>query len=241
MLKDSLLFWFPKIRNLPIPQPKTSIRTLSEREKSQFGNWIEGQDSKEITQVLCDLREIIREYGYPVFIRTDLASGKHSYKDSCFISSEDKLERNLAEIIEFNYCADIMGLAFEAIIVREFIELEASFVAFWGNLPIAKERRLFIKEGKIDGHYPYWPEEAIRPNDEGFLPDNWKEQLASLNKIDSGERKTLTTYAMLVTEVLEGYWSVDFAKGKNGEWILIDVATGDKSWRPDRNGEIKNG
>lgn len=140
MLKDSLLFWYPLIKDLPIPIPKTSIRTLAEREKSQFGNWIEGQDSKEITQVLRDLRAIIQECGYPVFIRTDLASGKHSYKDSCFILSADKLERNLAEVIEFNYCADIMGLPFEAIIIREFIELEAPFTAFWGNLPIAKER-----------------------------------------------------------------------------------------------------
>ncbi len=236
MNKDSLLFWYPLIQDLLIPQPKTSMRTLSEREKSQFGNWIEGQPSKEITHVLRDLRAIIQKYGYPVFIRTDLASGKHSYKDSCFIPSEDKLKHNLAEVIEFNYCADIMGLPFEAIIVREFIELEAPFKAFWGNLPIAKERRLFIKEGKIDGYYPYWPEDAIKPDDEGFLPDNWKEQLESLNKIDSRERKTLTKYAMLVAELLEGYWLVDFAKSKNGEWILIDMATGERSWRPETLG-----
>lgn len=91
---------------------------------------------------------------------------------------------------------------------------------------------MFIKEGKIDGYYPYWPEDAIKSNDEGFLPDNWKKQLESLNKIDSKERKTLIKYAMLVADVLEGYWSIDFAKSQNGKWYLIDVATGERSWRP---------
>jgi len=51
MIPDSLLFWFPKIKNLTIPQPRTSIRTLSKSELSRFSSWIEGQDSEEITQI----------------------------------------------------------------------------------------------------------------------------------------------------------------------------------------------
>lgn len=235
MIPDSLLFWFLKIKNLNIPQPRTSIRTLSKSELSRFSSWIEGQASEEITQVLSDLREIIKEYNYPVFVRTDLASGKHSYKNSCFISSEEKLERNLAGVIEFNYCADIIGLPFEAIVVREFLELEAPFKAFWGELPIAKERRYFIKNGKIDSKFPYWSSETIREGTFDDLPDNWEEQLAEINKMTSKEVKLLSHYAMLVGEVLDGYWSIDFAKGKNGEWYLIDCATGERSWRPDRN------
>ena len=45
----------------------------------------------------------------------------------------------------------------------------------------------------------------------------------------SREVKLLSHYAMLVVEVLEGYWSIDFAFGQDGECYLIDVATGEHS------------
>ena len=35
---------------------------------------------------------------------------------------------------------------------------------------------------------------------------------------------------MRVGEVLDGYWSVDFAEVKSGGWYLIDMAEGNKSW-----------
>lgn len=27
-----------------------------------------------------------------------------------------------------------------------------------------------------------------------------------------------------------GYWSIDFCKAKDGRWILIDMATGERTW-----------
>jgi hypothetical protein len=220
--------------------PRTLIRKLEKSEIRKFGDWVEGRYSEEITTVLNDIKVLAKSLRYPIFLRTDLASGKHSYKDSCYVLSEKNLERNLAGVIEFNQCADIMGLPFEAIVVREFIKLEAPFKAFWGELPIAKERRYFIKDGKIDGRYPYWPEGAIkRVEDTSDLPNNWKKRLTRINKMTFGERKLLSHYAELVAEVLDGYWSIDFAKGQNGKWYLIDMATGERSWRPDDSDPTK--
>ena len=44
--------------------------------------------------------------------------------------------------------------------------------------------------------------------------------------------KLLTAYAELVGSLMEGYWSVDFAQGADGQWYLIDMAEGDLSWQP---------
>ena len=33
---------------------------------------------------------------------------------------------------------------------------------------------------------------------------------------------------------MKGYWSVDYWKAKDGRWILIDMAEGEKSWHPSK-------
>ena len=32
LIKDSFLFWYPKVKDLPIPQPKTEIVLLTKKE-----------------------------------------------------------------------------------------------------------------------------------------------------------------------------------------------------------------
>ena len=57
----------------------------------------------------------------------------------------------------------------------------------------------------------------------------------TLNKEGKEEITLLSEYATKVSEVLDGYWSVDFAEVKGGglNWRLIDMAEGEKSWHPD--------
>jgi len=57
--------------------------------------------------------------------------------------------------------------------------------------------------------------------------------LKELNTETTDEIEILTGYAEMVARVLDGYWSVDFAYGKNGKWYLIDMATGEHSWHPE--------
>lgn len=35
-----------------------------------------------------------------------------------------------------------------------------------------------------------------------------------------------------VAKRFEGYWSVDFARLRDGRWVLIDMALGEVSWHP---------
>lgn len=220
--KDSFLYWYPKIKYLNIPRPRSIVIPITDDE---FKQTFEGMP-KELTQKVQDIIDI--HFELPVFIRTDLASGKHSWEDSCFYDGSQSLGRNLYGVAEFNHIADIMGLAFTAIIIREYIPMDLKFTAFWGQMPVNPERRYFIDNRKVLCHHHYWIKEAItNPNIE-----NWQEVLEEINTETKEEIDLLSGYAELVAKELPGFWSIDFCKAKDGRWILIDMATGEHSWHP---------
>ena len=151
MDKSSLLYWYPKIKNLDIPQPKTETILLTEKELSTTYN-------EQISKSLLERTEkvITQEFNLPVFIRTDLSSAKHYWKKSCFYDGTNELWKHLWEVIEFNLCADIMGLPFKALVIREYIPMDSRVTAFIGSMPVNPERRYFIDKGKVLCHHPYW-------------------------------------------------------------------------------------
>lgn len=143
MNKSSMLFWWPKIKELGIPVPKTEIVL----QKDDWWSYLDGKRFSE--DDISTLKEAIAKVGYPAFMRTDLASGKHRYLKSSYVDSSSIIESNLFQLIEQNALRDLW---FSAIIVREFIYLDYRFTAFDG-LPIAPERRYFIKDGKVICHH----------------------------------------------------------------------------------------
>jgi hypothetical protein len=230
---NSMLYWYEQTKDLEIPQPKTFIYKIPE----EFLNIFYEEQFPE--GLLEEIYPITEELGFPLFLRTDYSSIKHNYEKTCFVDSKTKLEDNIYNVIEGNILADYIGFPFKALIFREFIELEYKFKAFKGNLPIAKERRYFINNREIQCYHPYWPIDTIK---NPSLP-NYKELLSELNKQSEDEIKLLSKYSLMVAEVLDSYyntkdekkellnnWSVDFAKGINGLWYLIDIAIGERSF-----------
>lgn len=222
--RSSMLYWYPLVKGLPIPQPKTEF-VLS---KDNWWKYLDGEMLPE--QDMSTLKKAIKRMGYPVFIRTDLASGKHQYLSSSYIDSEDKIAQNLFGLIEQNALRDLW---FDTIVVREFIHLDYKFTAF-GGLPIAAERRYFIKDGQVICRHSYWPEDAIRfyGNEDVWKDTTWEKWLQEMNTESEVEIRTLTRYAEMIASVLDGAWSVDFARGRNGMWYFIDAAVAERSWHP---------
>ena len=217
-----MLYWYPRIKALDIPQPKTVIA-----EKKDWNFWAEFLDNPQIMSDE-DFEKILvlsDSIGYPLFMRTDLASGKHFFNRTCFIRTRGELKSHMSELVEDNFMHDLL---FTSLVFREYVELESGFTAFLGELPIARERRYFIKDGKVLCHHPYWPEDAIlKPS-----VKTWKSILAELNREIESEIILLSRYAHQVACIFDGYWSVDFAHAKNGKWFLIDMALGLASWHP---------
>ncbi len=222
--KTSMLYWYPKVRDLGIPIPKTEIVEVP------HGNLVALLDGINLPKEY--IREIIKvagKIGYPLFMRTDMGSAKHSWGKTCYVSESCDLARHIWCLIDTTLAMGMFGeLDPNALVFREYLYLEDAFNAFDG-LPIAKERRYFIKGGRVLCHHAYWIEEAIERDWRG-KPRDWRELLEALNREGEEEINLLTHYAKQVAKALDGYWSVDFAKVLGGTWYLIDMAEGEKSW-----------
>jgi len=230
--KSSLLYWYPKIKDLGIPTPRTEIVTLTTEEVKAYHRG-EG-DCFGLNRLEKEVKKVIEtNFSLPVFLRTDEFSNKHLWWESCYLDNLDNLQRNLFEIICGSKLADIMGLPIEALVVREFIQMDTRFKAFYGEMPVNPERRYFIRNEKLECHHPYWIKDAVeRGTPKSKLPTNWRELAEEMNLEAQDEIDLLSGYSIVVATNIGGYWSVDFCKAKDGRWILIDMAEGEKSWHP---------
>ena len=218
--RNSLLYWSPKVKNLA-PVPETVWVEIEDRV-------VEWLDKGIPEDFINKLKERAKEIGYPLFMRTDQFSGKHSYKNTCYVKSEDNLRRNLFRLIEENECASVVGLPVNAIVLRKFIELDWRFHAFSG-LPIAVEVRYFIRDNDVQCWHFYWPEDAIRFVEEDV---DWRSELHNMVVEAELDVDIHMKYAKRVAREIDGYWSIDFARAKSGEWYLIDMAIGEESYHP---------
>ncbi len=222
---NSMNFWYPKIQHLDIPIPKTEIIL---HRKDPFKWWGFLDDDKLSQEDLIILYDTARRIGYPLFMRNDLTSGKHNWVDTCFIPDESVLQWHLYRIVED---AALKDQPMTSLVLREYIDLDSKFYAFRG-LPISVERRYFVLNGKMTCHHPYWVHEAIefRYGTEPVV--GWEDMLTEMNTETDDEIALLTGYAEKIAAVLEGAWSLDFAKSRSGLWYFIDAAEASKSWHP---------
>ena len=218
---SSMDHWFPLTKDLPIPQPRTeAVLTMG---TDRWHNFL--TTPRTFDNIFREILPTADELEYPLFIRTDQTSAKHSYVDTCMVKSRDQLGQNVYRLIEENIMCD---LNVQTLYFRSFIELESVFTAF-NKMPIAPERRYFVKDGEVLCHHPYWPEAAIKDPDH----EDWESRLRSINFEETCEVILLERYATIISMAVPGCWSVDFAKAKNGVWYFIDMADARLSWHPE--------
>lgn len=227
MDKNSMLYWWQLVCDLDVPKPETRIVEMS----------LCSDSLSPVYTYMKKIRKAVKEVGgYPVFMRTDLMSGKFDWERTCFCASERDLIANIPNLVEFSENCDMIGRPVKALVFRRYIEMDAAFRAFHG-LPISRERRYFVRDGKAACHHPYWPEEAIKFYSKypaNYEKDGgWVHQLDCLNYEETDEVELLTRYAEKIGSVLPGYWSVDFCLSRDGEWYFIDCAKGENSWHPE--------
>jgi hypothetical protein len=230
---SSLLHWFPKIKDL-LPVPNTEVLQLTDEQVYDIVGLLDGDSFPAVLQ--DDIIHSAGKFGYPLFLRTDQGSAKHDYAHSCHVENEEQLLGHLACLFEWHLIHDLWP---RAIVFRELLQLNAPFKAFDG-LPIAKERRYFVDEGKVLCHHPYWPEGAIETGRGAKSPPaNWQELLADINQEDDAEIACLTEMAERFSAAVPGFYSVDFAQAIGGKWYMIDAARGELSWHPEHDVEAR--
>lgn len=219
--RSSMDYWYPLTAHLPVPQPRTiPVLTMDTNE------WCDFLDSPgSFSRSFKELTPTADELGYPLFIRTDQSSAKHTYENTCCVMNKDQLYNNIYQLIEENIVCD---LNVQTLYFRKFIKLNSTFTAF-NKMPIAPERRYFVNDGKVLCHHPYWPQDAIDTPDH----EDWRSRLHILNTQNQCEVETLTKYAMVISLAIPGTWSVDFAQARDGTWYFIDMADARLSWHPE--------
>jgi hypothetical protein len=222
--ESSMLVWYPKVEG-KIPTPFTRMLELSQEDRSSLYGLLDGKPLDNVLEF--KIKTVADLMGTPFFLRTDQASGKHEWKDTCYVTDKTKIIRHLARIIEFHACADIMGLRYAALAFREYLPLQSTFTAF-NDMPVAPEWRYFVRDGKPVCKHFYWVADAIiKPSRK-----DWKIFHKKMQILSKDDNNLLKHYATIFAKNNPGYWSVDFALTRDKGWVLIDAARGEISWHP---------
>jgi hypothetical protein len=221
--KNRLSYWYPKLAKC-VQTPKTHIiQGFSEQELYKI---FDGKDSDEFDR-LADL--VVAKgnvVGWPCFVRTGHASGKHFWSKACYCPDPDTIKNHLAEIAEYNAMAGIMGLPLDEWVVRELLIADTVFIGPY-DMPVTSEWRFFISNHKVIEKVFYWPKEAFERDCWKDRPQNWKQLLSELASQEPPIEVVQMTKT--VAAVFDGDWSLDWMKTKNG-WYAIDMAIAQDSW-----------
>ena len=220
--------WWPRVCDAGVPVPQTALYPLP---SGAVFALFDGQDPGPALDPAA-IAQWITDSGlaYPLFLRTDILSAKHSWCDTCYVAHPDQLTLHVGRLLEASLESFLEP---QALVAREFLDLDTRFNAFHGALPIGAERRYFIRDGRVICHHPYWPADAIeQATTASRLPVGWHATLATLNREEPDEVALLTAYATTVAHCLPGAWSVDFARLRTGGWVYLDSAIADISWHP---------
>ncbi len=232
-----LSYWFPLIEAAGLPVPRTRIVRVSPEDMALLYPFcLDGEGDPAVwRRLIAAIEAAARELpGPPWFLRTDYTSGKHSWKDTCYIPDLDDLPSHVSKLVEYSELCDMMGRPWDVWVVREFLKTRPCFHAFDGQMPITREFRYFVRDGVIESFQPYWPAFAI----EGHFydrpePEGWRETLARMSHLHPADMDKLDDMTLAASAAVPGFWSVDWLETEDRGFVLCDMAEGEKSFRYD--------
>lgn len=144
-----------------------------------------------------------------VILKDYVKSEKHDWETACFVSDvsdTNKLKQSITKLVELR--GKYLN---EGIVIREFVELNDLTIHSKSGMPLTEEYRLFFYNKKLIGIYGYWEEGEY-----------------SLSKPDTKE------FEEIAKRVESNFFSMDIARQKNGELIIIEVGDGQVAGLPDK-------
>lgn len=213
--------WFPPLQATGVLVPRTAVIKTD----LPLIELCDGKEPEGFEAFLAEMKAAAIEMGLPIFLRTGFGSDKHSWKHSCFVEDLDDLKHHIGGLVSWSCMVDFFGLPTSTWVIREFLSLRHEFTAFQG-MPVAREFRCFVRDGKLECLHPYWPARSIitpsRPE--------WQDILEAQQTLQPGERETLQALAEQAGQPFLGLWSIDLAQHADGRWLVTDLAVGEKSF-----------
>lgn len=230
--KTCLSYWFPLIEAAGIPVPKTRIIKMDRDEhRTMFCHLIDCKAGPcpELAKLVGQIRDAAFDIvgaSQPFFLRTGMTSNKHDWQRSCRVNDWKVLPDHIYNLIEFSECCDMLGLPSDVWVVREMLKTTPMFHAFHGQMPIIREFRYFVEDGRILHRQPYWPAHAVERHNPS-RPD-WREVL---EKASIEAPLKLDDLVLKVSAAVPGHWSVDLLETSDQGWFVTDMAEGSRSYK----------
>jgi len=169
--------------------------------------WIKMQDGKLNMSTVWDT---LKTFGNaPLIVKDYVKSQKHYWDTACYIPNASDTEKAASVINRF---LQLQGEDLnEGIVLREFIDLDDLTVHSKSGMPLKQEYRLFYVHGNLIGCYNYWEE----------------------GDYTSTEKPPIDFFTQIAQNIESNFFSLDIAKTKSGEWIIIETGDGQVAGIPD--------
>lgn len=142
---NCLSYWYPKLLAAELPVPKTIIV------KSPGGPWelaklLDGEKPDGFDDFISELITSADSIGFPIFLRTGLGSGKHHWKDCCYVADREQIVQHVYNLVEWSHLVDMMGLQHDVWAVREMLPtMPLGVCDGYGGMPVCREFRFFVR------------------------------------------------------------------------------------------------
>ena len=227
MDKTALTYWFPKLEVIGLPVPKTILLPMSAEAYRDVFNAFDGLEMNGSAHAFAlKVKEAANKLGYPCFLRTAHTSGKHDWERTCYIPDSKKILSHIINIVEYSELTQIMGLPCDWWAVREFLPTKPlTTCPKYGNMPVCKEFRVFVKNDKIHCWHPYWPSYALEQGGASISQAIYE----NLSRCQDTELTQLLLLASRAGQTVGGAWSIDILDTERG-WYITDMAESEKSF-----------
>lgn len=230
MNRNCLSYWFPKLEAAGLPVPRTKI-VLADIDLTPLCDGKEPDGFAEFLDRLRLAALAISKVG-PWFLRTGQGSGKHDWRTTCFVTNLDLIGIHVRNLVEWSHVVSFLSLAHDVWVVREMLPVTPiATLTRYGDMPLVREVRAFIEDGKVACIHPYWPEGSIRQGMDRTVSDARALAIVSGARLSKAEALPALLLAEKVAPVFagDGAWSVDLLETRNG-WHVIDMAVAGESY-----------
>ncbi len=244
--RNCLTYWFPKLVAAGLPVPRTEIvRTALDLSVLCDGG---SPPAEAYSLFISELEHAAVRVGAPapVFLRTGQGSGKHNWAKTCSLTDAGRLRDHVGELVLWSHLVDFFGLSHDVWVLREMLPVEpVAVLPAYGNMPLVKEVRCFVRGGAIVCSHPYWPALAIA---DGFgmrrdRTDGRVKGAADSTRLAAAVERSMPSaddlplwrpIAEKVAKAFadDGAWSVDLLATRRG-WFVTDMAEAGRSFHWD--------
>ena len=215
-----IAYWHPRLSAAGVLTPATALVAAPDG-----GVPPPGVPAPRYWEFLAVLLGCGRTLGYPFVLRTGLALPKHRWAAACLVGAAGEID---ARVRATQAWCDGRGLPVRTWAARQYVPPVDGFAVYDG-LPVGREFRVFLRDGRPLCVHPLWPRAAVdaaRP-----VEPHWPDALAALTELrPDTDRKVLLTLARRAATFLPGEWAIDFLATQDGRWVAHSASPSALAW-----------